>query len=93
MSMPKVELCFIHRGNAINNMIASLALVEAGLAHILNAEGEKLQKALEIPGLTVCQLIGLNHSVAEVVAGAASLEAAMQDKVGDIIKLLSETNG
>jgi DNA-binding protein len=90
MSMPEIEICHISRNAAINNVIASIALVETGLSHILNAEGEKLQKALEMYDITFEQLIELNNSVSGVVNGAAALETTLQEKIGSLAKLIPD---
>jgi hypothetical protein len=44
--MPVIEVVDIDLDIALANIIASVSLEEAALAHILNAEGEKIQYAL-----------------------------------------------
>lgn len=93
MSMPSIEIQEIELENAINNIIASIALEEAGLAHILNAEGEKIEKALEMaeedPSITIEQLKELNDSVAALTKAAAALETAMADKLEALVEFLA----
>jgi hypothetical protein len=61
------------RSDAINQILASIALEELGFSHILNAEGEKLQFVLgTIPGLsggaaTNDDVIDVNQSVQEML--------------------------
>lgn len=66
--------------NGCANVIASIALAEASVAHILNAEGEKIQKTLELasePG----EVIAVNRSVSETVRHIARLEQILCEKL------------
>lgn len=46
MGMPMIQSSNTSRHQAITDIIASVALEQTALSHILNAEGEKIQKAL-----------------------------------------------
>lgn len=60
----------ITRGDAINQIISSIAYEELGMSHILNAEGEKLQFVLgTIPGLS-----GGNATYEDVLAANSSVQ-------------------
>ncbi|MEG1751671.1 MAG: hypothetical protein RR140_00580 [Clostridia bacterium] len=63
-----------------NNVIESIALEETGLAHILNAEGEKLQKALEL-ATCVDDLLKINCSVQSTIMDVTSLEIMLYNKL------------
>jgi hypothetical protein len=86
MSMPKIVLQPIDREIALSNVIASIALEEAALSHVLNAEGEKIQKAVAMSAadsttVGVVELTLINTSVAGMVDGAAEIEAALHEKL------------
>ncbi|MEM1484372.1 CshA/CshB family fibrillar adhesin-related protein [Oscillospiraceae bacterium PP1C4] len=68
------------RQQAISDLIESVALEQAALSHILNAEGEKLQKLI---GLNVApdQLLGVNNSVQSMVNSVSTLEMVLQSKL------------
>ena len=89
MSMPTIQLGNIDLQDALNNVLASIALVEAGLSHILNAEGMKIQHAIADPNITIDKLTKLNESVADVATGAAGIESAVKDKLASILPQLS----
>lgn len=83
MSMPvirrsedPVSIC-----QAITDLIESIALEETALSHILNAEGEKLQRVIGFECVDFCQLMEVNESVANMVAVVSGLEQALKDKL------------
>ena len=91
MSMPSIDIAPIEINNAINNIVASIALMEAGIAHILNAEGEKLEKMLELaeadPTTTVDQIAQINASVGETVLAVGDLEEALSEKLQAVLSI------
>jgi hypothetical protein len=63
--------------------VQSIALQEAALAHILNAEGEKIQRAVRIAN-NVCELIEINKSVIDTINSVTQLELALVAKLSAI---------
>lgn len=57
MSMPKIECPDIDKCAAATSLLQSIALEEAAIAHILNAEGEKLQKAISMDCRQIASLL------------------------------------
>lgn len=61
-------------------ILHSIALEEAGIAHILNAEGEKLQRAVAESG-SICELLAVNESVKRMVTQITILEGQLYSKL------------
>ena len=89
MGMPKIECSHVDKCCAASALLQSIALEETVIFHILNAEGEKLQKAVFI-SCTHKDLIEINESVANTVDKITSLEIVLQSKLDLIKPLLDE---
>lgn len=74
---------------SICDILESIALMEASLAHILNAEGEKLQKGICIAN-TVSELVCLNASVEKTITKITNLESHLYSKLVTTQELLNE---
>lgn len=93
---PAIE---IDREDAINLLLASIAFEELGLAHLINAEAEKIQYALgtltevtpEVPP-TLDELIELNQSVNGVLRSAIKTQMLLQFKLEDSIAASATNN-
>jgi len=81
MGMPVITASDVTREQAITDLIQSVALEEAAIAHILNAEGEKMQKIIAMEDVTVQQLMDLNDSVLEMVKTVTELEKMLKEKL------------
>ncbi|WP_391204321.1 exosporium glycoprotein BclB-related protein [Psychrobacillus sp. L4] len=84
------------RDDAINLLLASIAMEELGLAHIINAEGEKLQYALgTIPGLTNAasleDILLVNNSVQDTLELAMKKELLLDSKLKQVTQINSST--
>ncbi len=81
MGMPVITQSNTSRAQSIIDMIESVALQETALSHILNAEGEKMQAFIKMPGVTSAQLMTLNQSVMKLVNSVSRLEMVFQAKL------------
>jgi hypothetical protein len=81
MGMPVITPGEGNREQAITDIIESVALQEAALAHILNAEGEKMQAIIATEGVTPEELLALNRSVIQLVSAVTRLEMTLQAKL------------
>lgn len=64
----------------LNDIITSVALEQTALSHILNAEGEKIQKAQKL-NLENNDLININKSVESMINTITKLELILQNKL------------
>ncbi len=61
-------------------IIHSVAFVELSISHILNAEGEKIQKVVKCSD-SVCEILETNNSVLEVIEKVTRLEDILCSKL------------
>lgn len=90
MGMPDIKSSDTKRNQAVTDAIQSVALEEAAIAHILNAEGEKLQKAIHCEETDVCMLLEVNRSVESMVKNLIELEKTLINKL-ETLKDFSES--
>ena len=101
MSMPIIPAPVVTEETALANVIASIALEEAALAHIINAEGEKIQRVvgtfvaeegqppLPAPaGVDVESMTAINDSVGEMMGTITRIESALHNKLRTVLSVL-----
>lgn len=86
MSMPVISIsdCPVCREQAINDLIESVALEETALSHILNAEGEKLQKIIAMCNVSPHMILEANRSVKSLINSVTRLEVILQSKLDTV---------
>lgn len=80
---PDIDIC---REDVINLLLSSIALEELGLAHIINAEGEKLQAAIE-KAEDFCDLLDANKSVERMLRTVIKNQMLLQFKMDDVLEI------
>lgn len=85
---PNIDL---DRDEAITLLLASIAMEEMGLAHILNAEGEKLQYILSLKSnkdTCLHEILAVNESIERVIKSVTRLQLILQDKLESVVRLI-----
>lgn len=90
MSMPKIECTGVDKCCAAASLLQSVALEEAALSHILNAEGEKIQKAVSLHDCSIKDLLDVNKSVAEMVDKVTELELVLKSKLELVLPIIED---
>ncbi|MEK3785522.1 MULTISPECIES: hypothetical protein [Paenibacillus] len=83
------------RDEAINLLLASIAMEELGLGHVINAEAEKIQYAVgTLPGLTIpatiSELLIINKSVQSTLQETIKKELLLDSKLKTVLKVLDQ---
>ncbi len=92
MGMPVITSSTTNRRQAITDIIESVALQQTALAHILNAEGEKLQRAIGNRETSYEKILATNKSVESMVGAVTQLEMVLQSKLALFKDCLCEVN-
>lgn len=90
MSMPKIECTNIDKCCAASSLVQSIALEETAISHILNAEGEKIQKVLSLHNCDCKDILEVNKSVQDTVDKITSLEIILKAKLDLITPFLED---
>lgn len=80
MGMPVITPGTSTRCQAITDLIGSVALEQTALSHILNAEGEKIQRFVAAAA-TSAELFAVNASVKSMVNAVSRLEMVLLAKL------------
>ncbi|MEG2176693.1 MAG: hypothetical protein RRY97_07430, partial [Oscillibacter sp.] len=80
MSIPVIKRANTVRCQSISDIMESIALEQCALSHILNAEGEKLQKAIACAD-DLDELLCVNHSVEQTITKVTQLEHVLYAKL------------
>ncbi|MEC3653899.1 collagen-like protein [Bacillus siamensis] len=95
-NLPNITPVVTHsRDDTIDLLLSSIAMEELGMAHILDAEGEKIQYALgTIPGLTgppssLADILNLNESVRHTLDSLMKQELLLGSKLDSISNIPS----
>lgn len=80
MSMPIITPGSETRCQAINDIITSVALEQTALSHVINAEGEKIQKIVA-KATTAEEMLAVNKSVNSMINSITKLEIILQGKL------------
>ena len=95
MSMPSFPPngADLTREEALTMIIASIAMEELALSHILNAEGEKLQYILgTLPGISPCtctctqDVLAVNKSVTALVEAVTQTQILLKNKLAQVLE-------
>lgn len=81
MGMPIIKPGIITRGDAVGNIIESVAKEEVAFAHILNAESEKLMAVVNNSNASAEDLLAVNASVKNAIAAISRLEMQLKAKL------------
>lgn len=85
MGMPVITPGTGTEEEAVTDIITSVALQESALSHILNAEGEKMQKIIGMENVTREELLCLNKSTELMIDTISRLEMILQAKLETVI--------
>ena len=85
---PKIEITI---EETIRLLLASIALEELSLAHIMNAEAEKIQEVVKCPGGNkLNDLLCIDKSVERIMRDVIKKEMLLEFKFENILELMEK---
>jgi hypothetical protein len=88
---PKIEISI---DEAINILLASIALEELSIAHIMNAEAEKIQEVIKSGcGNKLKDLLWIDKSVERILRDVIKKEMLLEFKFENILELMEKKYG
>ena len=85
---PKIEITV---EETVKLLLASIALEELSLAHIMNAEAEKVQEVIKCPsGDKLHELICIDKSIERVLRDVIKKEMLLEFKFENILELIEK---
>ncbi|NLJ90181.1 MAG: hypothetical protein GX323_04700 [Clostridiales bacterium] len=85
---PDIELSIC---DTINLLLASIALEEISISHILNAEAEKIQEVIKFKCNSLEDLLEIDASVESMLKTIIQKEFLLQNKFENVLKLIETT--
>lgn len=83
---PKIDITF---DETIILLLTSIAMEELSLAHIMNAEAEKIQEVVKTPGCNkLDDLIAIDKSVERMMRDVIKKEMLLEFKFENILELI-----
>lgn len=83
---PEIELDF---DETINLLLTSIALEELSIAHIMNAEAEKIQEVIKYKCNDLEDLLEINKSVEKMVKTLIYKEILLENKFENVLTLIN----
>lgn len=90
MGIPVIKKGTMTHKEAIGKIIESIAMEENALAHILNAESEKIMAVVNNANATQQQLLAINRSVKKTINAVTRFELTLQAKLDLFQPILCE---
>lgn len=82
--LPDIDVC-----QSLALVIESVALEELSLAHLVNAEAEKVQKIADKANpSTPCDMVMVNKSVSKTLVNVIKLQMLLQFKLEEVLEKL-----
>jgi hypothetical protein len=76
----------LNRCEVLNLLLESIAFEELGLAHLINAEAEKIQYATNYSNIDIECLLKVNQSARKMLRDIIKKEMILQLKLEDILQ-------